>query len=246
MAYCTIVLVRIIFLLILAGILGTIIYVRYPATRSTPAPKQNENQVLATPNARVVIDNRTYFVYWREIEKNLTLIPNFERKIASSRLMDNCTYGANGGFYTEDFKPIGLFISDGALLSTAIGNATFNGYFVKTDHFSLTRQPPTDSVEFAVQSGPYVTPKSRLNIKNDTYARRVLVGRSGNTWRFLAITEKENTFSGPILADLPTLLGDLNIDEALNLDGGSASAFYSESGVRLGELTPIGSFFCGK
>lgn len=236
---------RVILLLITIGIIGAIFSMRQPTNLPAPEVKPMQEPRIS-PNAQITLNDRTYFVYRQEISDKLNLIPNFKKQLASTTLMDECTYGANGGFYTPDNKPIGLFISDSVLFSPAVTNATFNGYFVKTDHFSLTRQPPTDSVEFAVQSGPYVTPKSRLNIKNDTYARRVLVGRSGNTWRFLAITEKDNTFSGPLLAELPTLLGDLDIDEALNLDGGSASAFYSESGVRLGELTPIGSFFCGK
>jgi len=236
---------KVAFLLILVGIFAAFLYVRQPTSLPTPAATQTQPLAIS-PNAQITLDERIYTVYWQEISESLTLVPNFDKQQTSSRIMEECTYGANGGFYTPDNKPIGLFIFDGVLLSPATTNATFNGYFVKTDHFTLTRQPPTNSAEFAVQSGPYVTAQSILKIKNDTFARRVLVGRSGSQWRFYAITEKDNVFDGPKLSDLPELLAKLKIDEALNLDGGSASAFYSTSGVRLGELTPIGSFFCGK
>ena len=210
----------------------------------TPKTLPQQTPVVK-PNAQVSIGDKTYAVYWQKIS-HLTLIANFEKQRTSSLLMEECTYGANGGLYTTDDKPIGLFIADGLLLSSAKINATFNGYFVKKNNFALTREPPQEPVEFAIQSGPYVTTQTKLNIRNDTFARRILVGRSGSEWRFYAVTEKDNTFSGPLLSDLPSFLEELDIDEALNLDGGSASAFYSENGIRLGELTPIGSFFCGK
>lgn len=209
------------------------------AATPTPTPQVN-------PGERITVNNKTYIVYRQEISYDLRLIPNFEEQNTSTKLMERCTYGANGGFYTQDNKPIGLFISDGILLSRAVSNTTLNGFFVKTDHFALTRQPPTNSVEFALQSGPYITSQSILKIRSDTYSRRILIARSDSRWYFVAITERNNTFSGPLLVELPKLVGELDFDEALNLDGGSASALYSESGVRLGELTPIGSFFCGK
>lgn len=224
---------------------------------TAPAPEISPPQTPSIkPNTQITIDDKTYAVYWQEISENLELIPNFEHKQASTEIMsrgagsgsarEECSYGTSGGFYTTDNKPIGLFVADGRLLSRAVSNTTLNGFFVKTDHFALTRQPPANSVEFAIQSGPYITPKSVLKIKNDIFARRVLVARSGSEWRFWAISEKDNTFSGPLLTDLPQIAQELGIDEALNLDGGSASAFYSENGVRLGELTPVGSLFCGK
>ncbi len=93
-----------------------------------------------------------------------------------------------------------------------------------------------------------MTPTTIIRIQNDELTRRMLVARSGDQWYFLAITDQDNTFNGPLLSDVPKILGKVPIviDEALNLDGGSASAFYSAHGARLGELTPIGSFFCGK
>lgn len=229
---------------------GGIMYLQRPAIQTPTQQSKEEQPSSSSANATVSIGDTTFFVYLQEISDNLTLIPNFERQLASSLLMDNyeCAYGANGGFYTPDNKPIGFFVFDGQDVSPPIQNSTFSGYFTGNGHLSITKNVPSVPVNFAIQSGPYMTPQTTLRIRNDSFARRVLVARSGNRWYFLAITEKDNTFSGPYLADVPNILGDLPIaiDEALNLDGGSASAFYNKAGVRLGELTPIGSFFCGK
>lgn len=205
------------------------------------------------PDYEVTIGKYIFVVYWQQIDAaDLRLLPNFDQKQTSSEIMEKeqCSYGANGGFYTQDNKPIGLFIADVKKISSAVTNATFNGFFVKDQNtVYIQRSLPNPNIDFALQSGPFMTPKTNVRIQRDELARRILVGRSSDDkWYFIAVTEKDNSFSGPLLTQVPEILGKLpiRISEALNLDGGSASAFYSEDGVRLGELTPVGSFFCGK
>ena len=66
---------------------------------------------------------------------------------------------------------------------------------------------------------------------------------------FLVLYDPENTWSGPKLADTPGVLSGvierLQLTDALNLDGGSASAFI-RGDLSLEELTSVGSFFCVK
>ncbi len=213
----------------------------------TPSP------IKISPDYEIKLGEYTFATFWQKIDAaTLKLIPNFDEKRTASEIIEReqCSYGASGGFYTTDNKPTGLFISDGTNFSSSVTNATFNGFFIKNQNtISIQLSPPNSPLDFALQSGPYMTPKTKLGIRNDSLARRVLVARTqNNTWYFLAITEKDNSFNGPLLAAVPDILGKLplGISEALNLDGGSASAFYSARGARLGELTPIGSFFCGK
>jgi hypothetical protein len=68
---------------------------------------------------------------------------------------------------------------------------------------------------------------------------------------FMSIYNESSKFMGPYLADLPQILeiaqdkiGFL-IADAINLDGGSASAFYFRD-FQLSEASPIGGFFCVK
>lgn len=182
---------------------------------------------------------------------------------------NNCRYGINGGFYTTDDKPLGLFRSHGETLSKQIESSLLTGVFYQTadnslfiDTTTFARGPlangaRTDSLSFALQSGPYFTTESGLKIKDDEYARRMLVAQDAQgDFSFIAITEQENTHSGPLLADLPNIIKELNsinlnaipytLNAILNLDGGSASAFYSQNGTKLMEITPIGSLLCGK
>lgn len=89
-----------------------------------------------------------------------------------------------------------------------------------------------------------------MSVKNDKQARRVVAGVTGeNKLIFLVFYDNNQYYSGPYLNDLPDLVDktgkslDLNIADAINLDGGSASAFISDD-IKLTELTPVGSFFC--
>lgn len=206
-----------------------------------------------SPDFEVVIDERIYSVYWQAIEGNkISLIPNFEDRRTSTQLMEEyaCDYGITGGFYSTDYKPIGLFVYDGITLSSAKFDETFNGFLVKESDGDLliTKSPPTENISFALQSGPYIGLQTTLRIREDDFERRMVVAKTDDDiWYFVAITEKENLYSGPKLAQVPDVLRKLplSIDVALNLDGGSASAFHNTGGVDLGELTPIGSFFCG-
>jgi len=66
---------------------------------------------------------------------------------------------------------------------------------------------------------------------------------------FMVIYDPKSVFLGPELVDLPQIVSlvsaenDLNIADAINLDGGSASAFKSRD-FSLSEISPVGSFFC--
>lgn len=105
----------------------------------------------------------------------------------------------------------------------------------------------------AVQAGPILILDGKprtLSIKNDENERRIVVAKTNDDKvLFLAIYKKDSAYIGPKLSEVPNLLQeftqetDIEISSALNLDGGTASAFYTE-GVSLGELTKIGSYFC--
>ena len=97
---------------------------------------------------------------------------------------------------------------------------------------------------------------ARLRLIDDEPARRSLLGIDDQDRLFvLAVVQKENTFSGPLLVDLPVLFNDERVQRQvrlriiLNLDGGSASFFYNNTNnepFMLSELTPIGSLLCMK
>jgi len=188
--------------------------------------------------------------------KNLTLIPNFDEKKTSSELMQehSCVSGVNGGFYDANNRPLGLFMSDGVTLREKSENALINGFVgVTNQNMTFISNEIGPDMRFIMQTGPFLLSNGlphTLAIKNDEHARRLIVAQSTDgDFIFIALYDPDNTFNGPLLGDLPLFISEinrielLNITEAINLDGGSASAFYNGD-TTLSELTSIGSFFC--
>lgn len=198
-------------------------------------------------------------MYLQKIEnpQKLILIANFsQKKLATSLFHSNkCDFGTSGGFYTKENTPLGLFFTNGKWFNQKPHtNRLFNGYVYKTKSGQLKIEssiPLQDSFDFLFQTGPLFTPTTKLAITSDEPARRILLAKThvGELY-FLAITEQNNSNSGPYLAQLPELIQQFNnvkvqqFDKLTNLDGGSASAFINNE-VNLGEITPIGSFLCG-
>jgi len=134
----------------------------------------------------------------------------------------------NGGYFTEDNHATGLVISEGVSSgSTYLG---FGGMFsVGTEGPTLRwlQQQPYDETEplsAAVQSFPMlITPGGKLGYKDETgeKARRTVVAIDQDGLILLIISPSA-TFT---LADLGRYLinSDLNLDRALNLDGGAST-----------------------
>jgi len=216
---------------------------------------------LPPPNQSIDIPvgGRTYRVAWLILPdpSTISLIPNFTQKRTARSLIDNndCSKVINGGFYTKDNQPTGLFVAGGKILRDNIQNSLLNGYiFIDQNNIaSIQASPPEASVRLALQTGPILIRGGKmatLAIRDDEFARRVVVGISQKgAVIFLTIYDPENSWNGPKLADTPGVLSGvmerLQLTDALNLDGGSASVF-TRGDLSLQELTSVGSFFCIK
>ncbi|MBI4058522.1 phosphodiester glycosidase family protein [Candidatus Gottesmanbacteria bacterium] len=215
----------------------------------SPIPSADGSQM-------VVVNQKSYSVFVQAVgdPSQLILIPNFKDKILSREIIENngCLYGINGGFYTTKNTPLGLFYTKGVYYEKKLHRSTLtNGYvFFKDRTLHISTSPPaSESTDFVFQTGPFFTPSTQLSIVNDEPSRRMLVGiDSRENGYFIAVVSRENVHSGPLLADLPQIAGKLNptFTQLVNLDGGSASAYYIKYKVQYSELTPIGSFLCGK
>ncbi len=191
----------------------------------------------------------------RDINK-LKLIPNYQEQKSSDVLFreNNCVFGASGGFYDKSNNPLGLTVIDGKAQSQSRTSALFNG-FLWTDsegNFGIGDTLPLLKLKYALQSGPLLILNKQilaLKIIDDTEDRRMLAFETNRGLFFASVFHPDNDLSGPLLADLPTLLETfakqkgIEIINALNLDGGTASSFYG-NGKILTEITSIGSFWC--
>ncbi len=206
-----------------------------------------------------------YAAAWFEVADidKVSLFANFDAKENASRALadKNCKALVNGGFYTEDGRPTGLFVADGVTTREFLKNALYNG-ILSVNQFGIPRitgEMPSAQSRWAVQSGPVLEQNGqflKLSLLRDKPARRVVAAvTGGNKLIFMVIYNSGSTYGGPYLADLPEILRKLDelenppagggFADAINLDGGSASAFIFED-FQLVELSPIGSYFCVK
>ncbi len=119
----------------------------------------------------------------------------------------------------------------------------------------ISTSAPDEQVRLALQAGPIVRRDGQpvlLSLITDEQARRIIVATAHNTTLvFLALYDPDNTYLGPLLRDVPrhvSIIQDTigeTFENAINLDGGSASVFLSEE-TSLQELTLVGSFFCAR
>jgi len=207
------------------------------------------------------MDGKEYVFAWIQItsSENIFLYSNFEERYTLEEGVEkyDCRNLTSGGFYTETNSPIGLFISEVGMLSDKTVNKLFNGYFIltKKSEAIISRNYSGEPVRIGLQAGPILIQNGvvqKLTLTSDKMARRIVVAltKEGEIY-FVTLYDKESVFIGPLLADLPELVSDVQNEigveftSALNLDGGSASAFYTQN-IQLSELTLIGSFFCEK
>jgi uncharacterized protein YigE (DUF2233 family) len=161
-------------------------------------------------------------------------------------------FATNGGMYHEDNSPVGLYVEGGRELvraNTNSGPGNFhmkpNGVFyvhgeiagiLETRAF-LKRRP---QVDFATQSGPMLVMDGKMHSR---FARnggsrkyRAGVGSRDPNSVVFAISESEISF-----AEFAQLFRDkLLCKNALFLDGGSATSFYSPALKRAGNFLSLG------
>jgi len=156
-------------------------------------------------------------------------------KLAGVLAAAGCVAGVNGGYFQEDFRPVGLMIADGRqvhpfekakLLSGVLAVRGSRIEIVRASHF----QNPGDTRE-AIQCGPMLVeggqPVAGLNAERS--ARRTVAATDGRgQWALIYMTSVTLADAARILT-VPGVLGDWTPATALNLDGGSSSGLWAAS-----------------
>lgn len=220
------------------------------ASTPTPAPMADE-KYLELGNRKL-----GYSLWKVEESSRLVLVTNYERKQTFSQLVqdNNCTAGINTGFYDTSYRPLGWFVINGEMIRGVKKSALFDGFVYANEKIVIGRTKP-DLARWGVQTGPIVWENSGsvvLKIKTDKFARRMVAGVDGvGKMVWMTVYDPESVFDGPKLADLPEVvakidrLENLNLSMAINLDGGTASAFYSPY-KKLTEFNVVGSVWCDR
>ena len=159
--------------------------------------------------------------------------------------------GVNGGYFDPDYKPIGLLIVDGTmiaplqkarLLSGVLSASAKKVQISRVAEFSMSQKP-----DAAVECGPMIVDlgKSVRGLESTRAARRTFAAVGAGDKAALGFC------SDVTLADLSNILAaisipDFKIQRALNLDGGSSSAFWFKrangSAFSIAEQKPVRDF----
>ena len=145
---------------------------------------------------------------------------------------EKCLAGVNGGYFDPDYAPIGLLIVDGKtiaplqkarLLSGVLTASPRGVQIVRVREFSRQQR-----LKAAIQCGPFLVDLGRRvrGLEDTRSARRTFAAVGGSDCAAIGFcTEVSLANLAKILAT--TQLGDgFKISGALNLDGGSSSAFW--------------------
>jgi uncharacterized protein YigE (DUF2233 family) len=151
------------------------------------------------------------------------------RSLRQAASPDDTGAGVNGGYFDLNFAPLGLRVIDGKTLSPLSRGKLLSGIvsysgskiqILRTNEFDRNRRVTT-----AIQCGPFLIDHGAAvpGLDRIHSARRT----------FVALTKSGEAILGfcsdASLAELPQILAgmtDARIERALNLDGGSSSAFW--------------------
>ncbi len=151
----------------------------------------------------------------------------------------------NGGFFTEDFQTTALVISDGTASGTSYEG--FGGMLAVTDSGEVTIQPlrdqpydPSVPLVQAMQSFPMLVfpggVAAQVEDSNEEARRTAIaIDRAG---RLLVIVCGEPVFTLNELAQW-LVTSDLEVDRALNFDGGSSTGLYIDAGAAQERIDPF-------
>ena len=154
------------------------------------------------------------------------------QSLAAVMKLEKCVCGVNGGYFDTEFKPIGLRVADDTTFSPLRRARLITGILLQSDRgINLIRVGEfsrTKKMIAAVQSGPFLVEGNRRirGLNDSQLARRTFAGITTNDRALLGVCSEVS------LADLASILAttriaaDSKMRRAMNLDGGSSSAFW--------------------
>ena len=165
--------------------------------------------------------------------------PTGEDNLAAVMRRENCLAGVNGGYFDSDDRPVGLLISDGKIVAPLRKARLLSGVMVAWDGriqlLRIAEYSAKRTATAALQCGPFLVDRGRRvsGLNNTRPARRTFIVTSGFDRAAIGLCSDATLAElGKILAT-PGIAPDLKVQRALNLDGGSSSAFWfaGEGGV---------------
>ena len=152
--------------------------------------------------------------------------------LAATMAREKCVAGVNGGYFSPEYAPVGLLVSDGRVVLQKQKARLLSGVVsVVNGRVQIQRAAeysPKTKASAARQCGPFLVEggKAVPGLNNARSARRTFVAIGGA--ERAAIGYASQVTLAQLAAILATrgVAGDLQIARALNLDGGSSSGFW--------------------
>ena len=145
---------------------------------------------------------------------------------------EKCVCGVNGGYFDTEFKPIGLRVADGTIFSPSRRARLITGILLQSDRgidvLRASEFSRTKKIIAAIQSGPFLVEGSkRIRGLNDSQlARRTFAGIATNDRAFLGVCSDVSLAELANILATTSIVADSKTRRAMNLDGGSSSAFW--------------------
>lgn len=158
--------------------------------------------------------------------------PSGHDDLAAVAQRENALAGVNGGYFDPENQPVGLMISASRLIAPLRKARLLSGVMVVSEgRVQLLRTgeySPKRNVTAALQCGPFLVdrgqPVAGLNATRSD--RRTFIAVGGSDRATLGFCSNATLGTLATILTTPAVAPDLKIQRALNLDGGSSSAFW--------------------
>lgn len=137
----------------------------------------------------------------------------------------------NGGFFDQDYRPLGLRISNQHQHNPLKRISWWGVFYIKDQkpYISSLRRYTSDSqIDFAVQSGPRLLINGKIPSLKPGYAERSALGITADGNVIILVTNYSPMTTTALAQLLKT--PPLNCVDAINLDGGSSSQLSAHMG----------------
>jgi uncharacterized protein YigE (DUF2233 family) len=149
---------------------------------------------------------------------------------------EKCLAGVNGGYFNENFAPLGLRIANGQMIAplqrarliTGVLVASPRGVQIVRSHEFSRRL----GVSAAIQCGPFLVDRGQpiSGLNDSRLARRTFTATTSSSRALVGVCSEVSLAELAKILATTSLAEDLKIERALNLDGGSSSAFWFARG----------------
>lgn len=158
--------------------------------------------------------------------------PTGEDNLAAVMQREHCLAGVNGGYFDPADAPVGLLISDGKLIAPLRKARLLSGVIIVSNgRMQLLRFAEYSSrrnATAALQCGPFLVDRGQpvTGLDDTRSARRTFVVVAGSDRAGIGYCSEATLAQLGKILTTTGLAPDLKVQRALNLDGGSSSAFW--------------------